>query len=205
MIIIIIFPTEAWGYRRNEQALLDRKISEFVSSRWHDEFASLCRLVDTPCGIEYSAEFLTLYPLPHKGMHLHHVSVRKVLDAIVTRYPKYRWYVDKGVINLVPGEVLTARNAYASLLDQPIGTIAIDNESLFDAAFHICRKGRIQCADLQHHLDGMSPQYRKITMQLSHISIRDALNALARRDGHSMWAFSPKEGRYTNVVQMEQW
>ncbi len=64
------------------------------------EFETLCRIANLRCGEEMAAS--SRKTVVKETLSLTSTTIRAVLDAIVARYPEYRWTVSNGVVNLLP-------------------------------------------------------------------------------------------------------
>jgi len=208
ILVAFLVQVNAWGFTKNDQKILDKKapnikFSEFKSFGEFNSFLRLCVDFDIPCGIEYRSNTDSLPHLVDEGPPIQGGSVRANLKAVVAQNLGYRWFVTKGVVNLVPREVLEDRLKYSSPLDRIIGTIDVVDMSADGAVFAIFQQARLRCRELSssiddlHHLRQTGHRSRTVTIHLSNISLREALNEVVRKDGHSVWGFySTRSGEH---------
>jgi hypothetical protein len=127
------------------------------------------------------------------------VPVAAILNSLVSEHPEYQWILDDGIINIAPRKTLGNRTSRiragfpaGSPLDRKIKKLDIVDTYLQDAVSNvICPAAELECpAPLL--IPGGTPYAeppRKVSLHLKNVTVRKALNALVRRDGHSMWHF----------------
>jgi hypothetical protein len=203
MVALLIGPN-AFGFNKEDQRISDKRLDAFEflgeSRMWNNQFQELCFRADLPCGrASVSGDDWALMARD-KAIRLRNPTVKTILDMIVSQHPEYRWFVDRGVINLVHREVLEKRIRLPSPLERRIKSLDIVDAPLDLAAFQICQQAGMNCRHamgtaIEGDDEGLSLKsqftYRRITLHLSNISFREALNALVRKDGHSSWGFIP--------------
>jgi hypothetical protein len=134
-------------------------------------------------------------------------SLRGVLDSIVSTDPRYIWEVKDNVINVIP------RNKLSPFLAVRISRFDLtDVESPREALSQLLALPELQKAQLSlgpHAVQGgvhvFGPQgsppkeTKKISVSLKGVTVREALNAIARADGSAVWWFRQSEcgGRKT--------
>lgn len=168
-------PTDAW---------LDAQLDEAHEIREGFELLDLCRLLNRPCGLEetHLREF-------HRGkrgvkLSLKKTTPRKVLDLIAQHHPTHRAVVREGVVILEPrkriGEDMLARR---------IDHVSIRDSLSLQAADDVLRQAGIMGGGISMTGD---PFYACIDLELSSITVRAALNAIAKADGQVMWSYAPR-------------
>lgn len=171
------------------EALLDVPMEEF-SAPGGNEFARLCSSVGMPCGYE---EVPGKKIEHNKGaeLRLKKTTPRKVLAEITARYPSYRWSVQDGVLVLEPKQ-----RAGKDLLARKIDHFSIQNTVSIQAAILLFLQAKIPGAGVPSFGD---PQFACVDLNLGNVTVREALNAIAKADGQVMWQFSPKRAETTGM------
>lgn len=140
-----------------------------------------------PVGIALSANDDGLSRLNFKPSSL---SVRDILNSIVSADPRYKWNLENGVINLLPAV------GNPSLLDTRLAEFKKENamtESLFKSLENM-PEVRQRATELG--MDGPLPRLfrfgsvdtRKFTVHCQNCSVRDVLNEIVRQNGSS-WMY----------------
>lgn len=159
------------------EAFLDASLREFSASH-ESELWTLCRLISRPCGVEEGHFGDLAVSSSAAPLTLSKTTPRKVLDAIVERHPGYQWALRDGVINLEPktrdGEDVLARK---------LAVAAIRGDSSFKAALDILHLADIPAG---YQLQGRG-RFGRISLELTNVTVREALNAIAKADGQVMW------------------
>lgn len=129
-------------------------------------------------------------------------SLRGVLDSIVSSDPRYMWEIKDGVVNVVPDKRLP------SFLAVRISKFEIsDVESLREVlslllslpevreAQRSLGSQAVQGGSYAFCPGGCSPKEKRISISLKDVTVREALNAIARTHGNAVWWFRPSECR----------
>lgn len=120
------------------------------------------------------------------------VSLREALDALVSLDRRYRWQVDDGVINLLPAsdepallatqvprfsvkKVLSAREALGQLLALDEIKSAMEELGLKSGIALFVSPG--------------SPHPKAFSVRVKDVTLRQALNAIARAQGTAIWEY----------------
>lgn len=196
LLLLAAIDSSTWAAAPIE-APLDARLDSFEArSGW--EFVTLCKdVLKMPCGME-EASLAGLQQ--EKGAPLHVVAsnARAVLDAIIERYPTYRWVDRGGVVNLepkIPGE---------DLLSRKLGRVSIHGISSFQAARTVLDQAKIPYA-----YQPKGGRYGAIDLELKDVTVREALNAIVRIDGQVLWIFShsAKDSglRFKGTLMMRSW
>ncbi|MCX5794777.1 MAG: hypothetical protein NTY77_04715 [Elusimicrobia bacterium] len=211
--MVFVFQPLAWSYTKSDQAALDKRLPEFVFSK--DEgvefgFNKLCRQADIPCGIEYSFETAEHPVSLKKRGHYVGAEAKTLLDALIAQNPRYRWTINAGVINLVPKAREGDKKRHDSPLDRVVESMELTEVALDIAATRICQSAGILIHSAAIDSIGGSPiVYRKVTVDLRKVTLREALNRLVKTDGHSSWLFSQQRKHmsheYPDSLTILQW
>jgi hypothetical protein len=136
------------------------------------------------CGTEEEP----MFPLDSRALPL-----KDVLDSIVRMDPRYKWQNEKGIINLLPAE------GEPVLLNVRIRHYKVDAD-LNQALRELLRLPEVTSGasslglklNTARLLVGPSPIYPfslRIKVDVSDITLRDALNALVRAHGRAIWEY----------------
>jgi hypothetical protein len=120
-------------------------------------------------------------------------SLRDVLDGIVYANPRYRWTVENGVINAIPigGEPELLKTHIREFKMQN----AISPNSTLSELFSTTEvKASLDRLGLNEALKAGSfppSKVRKVglTLQYNNVTLREALNAIARAFGNTVWLY----------------
>jgi hypothetical protein len=130
-------------------------------------------------------------------------TLRDALDSIVIADPQYRWYIDQGVVNFVPA------NDEPTLLNGVIANFKVESDKTLDLIVgELLALPEVKEAATGLNLSqgfteiGISslerPGYSKkeekkgCDFDLQTISVREALNAIARARGKAVWSYQEK-------------
>ncbi len=120
------------------------------------------------------------------------IPLRQVLDGIITADPRYRWEAIDGSINMLPAK------QEPPLLRARIGEFRIENvTSARDALNQLVRMPEVGQAMADLHLkpgvaiivSPSSPRPRAFDVICKNVSLREALNAIARAQGRAVWDY----------------
>jgi hypothetical protein len=158
---------------------LDRPI---VHLRLHPggELYDLCEAAQIPCGIEEDAA--DGINTKNASLLISSTTIRIALKTVVTRYGHYKWSVHDNVVNVEP-----MRRSADDQLSQKLDRVSIHDLSSLSAAMSVVRQSNINCL----FLSSSSPFYGRVNIDLKDVTIRDALNEVARQDGQFIWSFRP--------------
>jgi hypothetical protein len=121
-------------------------------------------------------------------------TLRGVLDAVVAAEPEYSWNVDEGVVNFVP------RDNEPLFLRSMVSRLEVREEEPNEALFQLLalpEVDKVARAELGLHsvtggpyavmMDGSMPERKKLSLSLTNVTVREALNAIARAHGSAVW------------------
>jgi hypothetical protein len=190
----------------------DRLVDYIFSGRpgaWIFESVTLCRTAVAPCGIELLSNENA--PVGSLSKSLRQVPAATVLDLLISEHPEYQWVLDDGVINIIPRDTLWNRISRVwagSPLDRKVKKLDVLDTTLQDAVSNIvCPAAGLQCFTPGWVGNGAAGDWsppRKVSLHLENVTVRQALNALVRQDGHSMWILSRGLGKKIGIHMHQQ-
>jgi hypothetical protein len=127
-------------------------------------------------------------------------TLRGVLDAVALAEPEYSWNVDEGVVNFV------SRDKEPLLLRSMVSKFEVrdaePNEAL-SQLLAIPEVGKVATDELglrtvtggpyAFSMDGRQPERKKLSVSLTNVTVREALNAIARAHGSAVWILVKQE------------
>jgi hypothetical protein len=120
-------------------------------------------------------------------------SLRDVLDGIVNTDPKYRWDAEKEVINAIPvtGEPELLRTHIREFKVQDAVWPGSTLSSLFSTPEVKASLDRLGLNEALKAGSFPVPRARKVghTVQCNNVSLREALNSIARAFGNAVWFY----------------
>ena len=170
-----------WG--ASSENWLDAPLDAGSEARGGYELFDSCRAMNRPCGQEQTGD-KEIAKRKHPTIKLKKTTPRKILDLIVGRYPSHRWVVQDGVLVLEP-----KRRKGEDILARRLDHVSIRDSLSLKAAFDVFRQAKIPGVGISMTGD---PRYACIDLELSNVTVRDALNAIAKADGQVMWSFVPR-------------
>jgi len=127
-------------------------------------------------------------------------TLRGVLDAVVSAESEYSWNVDEGVVNFFPrdNELLLLRSMVSRLevreeepneaLFQLLALPEVDKVARVELGLHSVTGGPYAVMK-----DGSIPERKKLSLSLTNVTVREALNAIARAHGSAVWILVKQE------------
>ncbi len=116
-------------------------------------------------------------------------TVRDCLDRIMRWMPRYRWVIEEGVINILPkpGEEYTENGK--NPLDWVIKKLEIKHLNSSAARHPIMKAAGLENYYLRHGYDyaGGLHTCRYVDLSLRNVTVREALNRVAKADGKALW------------------
>lgn len=180
--------------------ILDQPLSNFRTFSGME--IEVCGKIGVPCGWEVADkdEFIvsTASVLKITGG-----TVREALDKIVERYPRYVWRLDDGVINFLPkpGESITRDGK--PILDVIIIDLKLDGVRANMAVKQACEAAGLPCGAVGSA--GGRKRHPKISLHLKNVTLRQALNAIVKKDGDAAWRFEFNKYGNNYVVLTWDW
>jgi hypothetical protein len=117
-------------------------------------------------------------------------SLRETLEAIVAVAPEYQWHVQEGVINFIP------TSGEPALLSTRITELHLENVSTGEALNQLLALPEVKKKQEEIHLSSgfdlgglQSLRPRRLSLHRQDVTLRQALNAIARAHGHAVWSY----------------
>lgn len=174
------------GTAASSDPSLDAPIDEFASmAGGASEFVTLCRMQNRPCGFEMERDTAS-QGSNRKKIHLKNTTARKTLDQIATLHPGHQWSFRNGVLNFEP-----IHRRVPDMLARKLNKVSIHgvvSRAAFDLVF---KQAGIQITGTQVYSGAGGPWFAPVDLEMQNVTVRDALNAIAKADGHVVWLFSP--------------
>jgi hypothetical protein len=214
------FLFSAWGNASDERRILDERIGLYHFSQrstLSGHLSLLSSATKSPCGVALRRETDDVLPESAKKKTIYDATLERFLDALVAEVPGYRWFIDDGVINVVPEEYFDESSRYRALLDKKIARIDLEDIPVEDAGTELCQLARNKCYTrwLQGVLSRLmygaaakaSTSPSEVTsLHASNLSFREALNALVRKPGGGCWEFTPGDKWFApSFTRVEFW
>lgn len=127
-------------------------------------------------------------------------SLRGILDSIVATEPRYTWELKEGVINVIPR---TGLPRFFGV--RVVKFDAVDAESPRDVLFQLLALPELRETQLslgRHAVQGGAyvfcpdcppKETKKFSVRLKGVTMREALNTIARAHGNAVWSFSQSD------------
>ena len=127
-------------------------------------------------------------------------TLRGVLDAVVSADLEYSWDVDHGVVNFVSrdNEPLFLKSKVSKLeirgaepneaLSQLLSLPEVKKAARGELGFQTVTGG-----PYAFMMDGSQPERQKLSVSLTNVTVREALNAIARAHGSAVWILVKQE------------
>ena len=146
-------------------------------------------LFGIPCGVEeLGADPIDKIKVSQLGISS--ATARELLDLSSRANPRYEWHFSDGMVHIGPRHL---PRGLVNPLDRTVPSFKADNELSFRASVRLLRQAGIKFGT---GWVGGNPRYSKVSVDLSAVSVREALNAIAKADGRVAWDFtiSPSTG-----------
>lgn len=170
---------------------LDSLVPDTFTAVKGDELRALCAIQNRPCGLE-EKHCLEIWSAGNTDsplkIHFKNMTVAKTLDMVARMYPGYRWESRDGVINIEPIRRLTP-----DLLSRKLDKVSIHGMKSNGAFSLVLAMANIHVTSLE--MSSLPPTYGVIDLELNGVTVRAALNAIAKADGQVMWEFGPDDKR----------
>lgn len=134
------------------------------------------------------------------------LPLRDVLDVIVAADPRYRWHIEDGVVNLLPAA------GEPALLQIRIPRLRVQNvTSAKDALHHLLALDEVKKGMEEQQLkpgisvfvSGETANPKAFSVHCRNVTLREALNAIARAQGRATWDYIEThcEGRNEVIIR----
>ena len=132
--------------------------------------------------------------LEHRFLSPSKKTLRGVLDAVSSADPEYSWNVDHGVVNFV------SRDDEPRLLKTIVSKLEVSSAEPNEALSQLLALPEVAKAaggelgfqtvtggPYAFMMDGSKPERQKVSLSLTNVTVREALNAIARTHGTAVW------------------
>lgn len=139
-------------------------------------------------------------------------SLAELLDSLVAAAPQYRWQSENGVINVLPSGVPPLLNlrlarfraegvtspgeALVRLFESPEVQEAMTRPAVGARLF----RGQGGHYEPEHTASGGG---KTLSVSVDNVTVREALNAIAREHGRAMWTFRQVNCRGVNAFELD--
>ena len=158
------------------------------------ELHQLCRSARVSCGIEEDA--VDRINPSTMNLSISSASIRSVLRGITARYGHYTWTTYGNVINVRP-----TRRSGEDYLSRTLVHFRSHGLSSLTTMQKILKAAHIQCGIVF----AGDPRYRRVDVDLTHVTVREALNAVAQQDGGVIWSFRPSSANKLAAFSLSSW
>jgi len=148
---------------------------------------------------------------PQKLVRVRGKTLRDVLDSIVQGDPVYQWEVRDGVVNLFPKAglppLLKTRLTSFDSGDATSGASAVAQLFALPEVREAAAKLGLVQALVSSGLGALGPggapvNKQPLSVQLSHVTLLEALNAIVRRAGRGVWQYTETHCEGTRSFQV---
>lgn len=182
-MVAAIVASNMYCWSATDEAM-DVPVREF-SAPSGQELRTICRVLNRPCGYETLNNYAFGKPQGPR-LHLKQNSARKILDEIVRRHPGHHLGSYDGVLVIEP-----IKRVGPDLLARKIDRLSIRGRTSHAAALMVLKQAKIRAEEVSFGND----IYARIDLELNNVTVREALNAIAKADGQVMWRFTPDISR----------
>lgn len=128
------------------------------------------------------------------------LTLRDVLDSIVSRDSRYRWQIEEGVVNIIP----VTREP--ELLNTRLARFSVERVTVNEAVSRLFAIPEVRSRMIELNLNQRSRQVGfgnldrpgetpvsttpLYTVNQANVTVREALNAIARAHGSAVWAYT---------------
>ena len=188
MLCLLAFCVMTCSAATPSEELLDSPLAQFDVRAGENAFAVLCDKINISCG-EEEASINDLGG--DAALHLTTTTPKNVLDAIIQRHPAYQWALRDGILNLEP-----KKHDGEDVLSRKLDEVSIHGVSSPKAMLDVLHQAKIRFGFQPSNGRG---RYALIDLDQKNITVRDALNAVARANGQMLWLFSLENGERSGV------
>ncbi len=140
----------------------------------------VCEAANMACGIEEDA--VDGINTKSEDVTMRKTTIRAALNKAVARYGHYKWTIRNNVVNVEPLHRTTDGQ-----LSKKLARVSIHGLSSLSAAITVLREANINVLIV----NSSSSFYGRVDFDLKDVTVREALNEIARQDGEFIWAFHP--------------
>jgi len=158
-------------------------------------FTNYCRTGNMVGGVE-EAKCSEIRDEKSSSLNAREATFRNFLNQTRKEHPTYAWSIKGGIVNLFP----LKRNG-PDLLGKKLEKVSINHISGFEAFFHVLDQAAIKANPGGSGGYGAGvPAQKLISLELKDVTVRDALNAIAKADGHVVWWYCPTSSDKSEVM-----
>lgn len=196
-ILMLMISAIQFGYGAD---ITEKEIKDFKVKQ--GTFLGLCGNIGVPCGYFMAHVDYATNPTIKKTS-LSHGTVREALNTVVKNNPDYQWSNEDGVINIVPKQNHKFWEKGADPLSRIIEKIEVSNIGTDEAARRIAIAsglplgGNIIVSGRLH--------YATVSLKLSKVTLRQALNALVKADGMAVWVLEYDQTDNNYIINVFPW
>lgn len=182
--------------------ITQKEINEFKSDPGPS--FGLCGNMEVPCGFFMAdGDYATNPKTKVKKTSFSHGTVREALNTVVKNNPDYQWGNEDGVVNIVPKKNRKHLEKGADPLSRIIEEVEVSSVTTDEAAKRIVLAsglplgGRILVIGRRH--------YATVSLKLSKVTLRQALNALVKADGMAVWVLEYDQMNNNYIINIYPW
>ena len=190
LLILLSFPVHPSISQQNQAPAKQEVVRVVV---YDGDMAALLGNLAETYDVTIGFETLPQQPRPHLKFQAYDATRNQVFDAIVSAEPEYQWRERNGVIEFLPV-------AGPSVLDAAIGTLKLTNTNWVQSIAALLflpdvRTSMLAMGLTRHSIKPESLQTGKpISLELTNVSLRDALNKITAQSGLHFWVARQSEG-----------
>lgn len=193
LVLLCALPSRAASPK---DAFLDAKWENF-EAKGENDFIAACRMLNKGCGIEM-AHPNDLAATPKTAQQRRaKVSPREILDEHVRKNPAYKWVLREEVVNMEP-----AKRDGEDVLSRKLDSVSIHGVTGFKAALDVLYQAKIPGG---YEIMGRPPRFALLDLELKNVTVREALNAIAKADGKIIWIFRQSDVGGRGMLNMLSW
>lgn len=175
----------------NPKEMLERRLPNYEQETVRPENAlvGLLSFAQIPAGMVMVAN--CAFDMNTVNWNPSGLTVRQALDLLVSEAPRYRWEDDGGVINFLPaGDIPPLLNVKIPRFE---GHFSAPEEALTEIQVLPELRKSMSGLDVKWganiYVKPLSRHPRNFTLQLKDVTLREALNIIARGDGRAVWTY----------------
>lgn len=167
--------------------------------KYDGDMASMLRHLSNTYDVTIGFEVDAQQPKPQVGFYVRDATLADVLNAVVEAAPRYHWRESEGFIEVLP------RRGSSRLLDTIITNFRVNDVDAAAAISQLVNLPEVQAGIRAMSLNPRDPgnastegEPRKFSLSLEGVTVRQALNRLAKENGARFWIFE----RYGNTFSI---
>jgi hypothetical protein len=181
-----------------DETVLDRPLQRVTGSTGQDVINACIRL-SIPCGLEEIADD-NLSKSSSSETAASSQTARGLFDKIVSAHPSYSWDFTNGVIHVRHKTIGAV--PFENPLDRRIPKLVIKNRLSLNAMQDVLKAAGIRAG---LGLAGKPPRYAFVSLTLENVTVREALDRIAKADGKVAWHFTYSRDGKQNHYGLIDW